>query len=188
MIVIGLTQQVDTDAELKALDVTTLTDYQTVWHNGIGSAYQFYPNHNVGDLIPDNQQNDVGVWRKESTQGCTLAEYKAVRYKEIDARTGELILLGFTHATKVFSLSQNAQINISGLHQSRDDVAMTYPISYSTLDDSEHYDVVDSADLHNMYLAALGTKKGHVDTGTVLKDSVRGAVDEVAVLAIIDNR
>lgn len=183
MIVIDLTPQVATDAALTAL--TGMPNNHIVYHTGNSSVYMYYDKYIVGDLVPDV---DSGVWIKESLQALDLAEYKACRFKEIDARTFELISLGFTYQGLVFSLSQNAQINISGMHQSRDDVAVTYPIAYSTLDDLNHYDVVDSADLHNMYLTALGTKKAHVDSGTVLKDSVRDAVDADAVLLIVDNR
>lgn len=118
----------------------------------------------------------------------TLDDLKVLRYHEIDLRTEEKISLGFSYAGKVFSLSANAQTNILALDNTRNDVAMSYPIGYSTKDDSEHYDVVDATSLHNMYLTALATKKSWVDSGTVLKDAVRAAVDEQAVQAIIDNR
>ena len=66
------------------------------------------------------------------TSGMSLEELKTYRYSEIDNRTGELIGQGFTYATKTFSLSLNAQINISALNQSRDE--LTYPINYNTID------------------------------------------------------
>lgn len=117
-----------------------------------------------------------------------LSEYKELRYHEIDQRTGELISQGFTYQSKVFSLSANAQTNILALDNSRDDPALIYPINYNTIDDLDSYDVVDSNDLHSMYLTALQTKKGHVDSGTVLKDTIRNAVDQQAVDLIIDAR
>lgn len=183
MIIIDLTQQVATDAELTAL--TGISNNHIVYHTGNSSVYMYYASYRSGDLTPDV---DSGVWIKESLEALDLDQYKACRFKEIDARTFELISQGFTYQSLVFSLSQNAQINISGMHQSRDDVAVTYPIAYSTLDDLNHYNVEDSADLHVMYLTALGTKKAHVDSGTVLKDAIRDAVDADAVLAVIDNR
>jgi hypothetical protein len=117
-----------------------------------------------------------------------LAEVKDSRYTDIDIRTGELISQGFTYATKVFSLSQNAQINILGLDNAKDDPAMVYPIEYNTIDDLDSYNVVDATDVHNMYLTALATKKAHVDSGTALKQQIRDAVDIPAVNAILDNR
>jgi hypothetical protein len=134
-------------------------------------------------LIEENIQVNDGT----ATE-LTLDNYKALRYHEIDARTEELILNGFSYASKVFSLSQNAQINILALHETRNDPALIYPIEYSTLNDSDNYFVIDADDLHSMYLTALATKKAHVDSGTLIKDSIRAAVDEAAVDAIIDNR
>ena len=182
MVVIGLTPQVNTDAELTAL--TPLND-DIVYHNGDNSVYMYYSNHIVGEFIPDN---GVGVWKKEDLVAFTLSDYKNYRYKEIDERTSSLISNGFVYNSKRFSLSQNAQINILGLDGSRNDPALSYPIEYSTIDDLDSYSVVDSVDLHTMYLAALGTKKYYVDSGTILKDSVRIAVNEQDVQLIIDNR
>jgi hypothetical protein len=118
----------------------------------------------------------------------SLDEYKELRYHEIDSKTTEIILLGFTYQSKVFSLSQNAQINLLALDETRDDPALTYPIIYNTIDDLDSYTVVDSTDLHTMYLTALATKKGIVDSGTVLKTSIRNATTEAEVDAVIDNR
>ena len=117
-----------------------------------------------------------------------LSQLKEFRFNDIDERTGELISAGFTHESLQFSLSQNSQINISALHQSKDDVALTYPIKYNTIDDLDCYDVPDASDLHVMYLTALATKKGFIDSGTALKQEVRDAVDIEAVNLILDER
>jgi hypothetical protein len=99
----------------------------------------------------------------------TLNDYKDLRYTE-------------------FSLSPNAQTNILALDNTRDDPALSYPITYNTIDDLDTYNVIDSTDLHNMYLTALATKKGWVDSGTNLKTSIRDAATKADVDAIIDNR
>lgn len=121
-------------------------------------------------------------------EAISLDEYKSQRYVEIDAKTGELISQGFTYQNLIFSLSQNAQINLLGLDNTRDDPSMTYPIAYNTLDDLNSYDVQSANDIHLMYLTALGTKKSYVDSGTILKKLIRDAVDYNAVELIIDNR
>ena len=118
-----------------------------------------------------------------------LANYKALRYTEIDNKTGELVVQGFEYPASsgnIFSLSQNAQINISALNQSRDDVA--YPITYNTIDDINEYSVTDVTSMHNMYLTALATKKASIDSGSALKAQIRAAIDRAEVDAIIDNR
>lgn len=118
----------------------------------------------------------------------TLDELKSYRCKEIDIKTGELISNGFTYQSKQFSLSQSAQANLLGLEISKDDPAITYPITYNTIDDIDTYDVVDSADIHSMYLTALGTKKGVIDSGTALKSQIRAATTIDEVNSVIDNR
>ena len=182
MIVIGLIQNVDNDAELTALTGFSVGDFS--YHNGDGFVYIYEPKFKTGDV----SSVDGGYWNREKIKALSLSEYKDERYKEIDGRTFELISAGFTYKSLVFSLSQNAQINILGMDATRDDPAMSYPIEYSTIDDLAHYSVLDATDLHTMYLTALGTKKAWVDSGTVLKDAVRAAIDENAVSLIIDNR
>jgi hypothetical protein len=118
----------------------------------------------------------------------SLDNYKLLKNTAIDDRTQEIIKLGYTFATKQFSLSANAQTNILALDNTRDDPALTYPIEYNTIDDADNFMINDSATLHGMYLTALATKKGVVDSGTALKDQVRAAVDEAGVDAVIDNR
>jgi len=124
----------------------------------------------------------------DSYLDLNLEDYKKLRYKEIDARTVELIDQGYVYKTKIFSLSSNAQTNILALDSTRDEPSLTYPIIYNTIDDNESYSIIDSTDLHNMYMTALGTKKIHLDSGTNLKNSIRDAVSEEAVDSIIDNR
>jgi hypothetical protein len=116
----------------------------------------------------------------------SLDNYKLLKYNAIDRRTGELISQGFAYANKQFSLSQNAQINISALNQTRNE--LTYPINYNTIDDLDIYDVVDATDMNNMYMTALVVKKGHLDSGTALKNQVRAATTSIEIDSVIDNR
>jgi hypothetical protein len=135
------------------------------------------------------EEEDIVICSNDPTpKELTLEEYKQIRYNEIDCRSGELISEGFTYQSKVFSLSTTAQINILALDETRNDPALTYPIKYNTIDDVYSYDVVDSTDLHSMYLTALATKKGVLDSGTTLKTSIRNATTQAEVDAIIDNR
>ena len=117
-----------------------------------------------------------------------LDQLKECRFQEIDDKTGVLISNGFTYDGKVFSLSVNAQTNILALDNSRNEPEIVYPITYNTIDDLDSYSVPDAATIHAMYLTALATKKGIIDAGTTLKQSIRDAVDIAAVNAIEDNR
>ena len=131
-----------------------------------------------------NELNDlVTNHQSECVDHC-----KAKKYVEIDTRTEELISFGYTYQEKQFSLSANAQTNILALFSTRNEPEFSYPVRYNTIDDTDYYDITDATDLKNMYLTALATKKGHVDSGTALKDQVRAATTEEEIEAITDNR
>ena len=120
-----------------------------------------------------------------------LKTHKNNKIDEIDIKTGELIALGFEFPSASgmrFSLSQSAQINISALYQSKDDPAITYPITYNTIDDLTTFAIPNAETLYGMYLTALATKKAHLDSGTALKNQVRAATTKAEVDLIIDNR
>jgi len=115
-----------------------------------------------------------------------LSELKQARNNEIDDKTGSLVGLGYTWATKQFSLSQNAQINIIGLDNVRTE--LTYPIIYNTINDSDVHSISDATEIHNMYLTALATKKARLDSGTSLKTQIRNATTIEEVDAVVDLR
>jgi hypothetical protein len=117
-----------------------------------------------------------------------LNDYKAERMLGIDARTAELIGEGYTYGAKQFSLSIHAQTNILALFATKDNPALGYPIKYNTKDDTDTLELLNAADVEGMYLSALAAKKGHLDSGTSLKDSIRDATTKEEVDAIIDNR
>lgn len=115
-----------------------------------------------------------------------LSVHKKNRFSEIDKRTGELIDMGFTYDSKLFSLSNNAQLNLLGIDIKRNDGIL--PITFNTIDDLDEITFSTAADVDNFFMAALGTKKAHLDSGTALKLQVRNAIDKATVDAVIDNR
>jgi hypothetical protein len=123
----------------------------------------------------------------EKDANC-LANCKIAKCAAIDARSDELIVAGFVHSSKTFSLSDAAQNRIMAVHQVRDDASLDYPIVWNTIDDLDTLSLADSAAVHAFYLAALDTYRGHVDGGTSLKDQVRAASTHAAVQAITDSR
>jgi len=186
MIVIALTQQVLNDSQLVALTEVSLSNQQIIWHNGNNCAYMYFSNATEGDFKPTDQTNGKGYWVKDGIKGLTLDEYKSQRYSEIDAKTSELILQGYTYATILFSFSENAQRNLLGEFAAKD--SLSYPFNWNSKDDLSTYVIQDATDMTNLFLTALGSKKSHQDSGTTLKVLIREAVNEAAVKAIIDNR
>lgn len=135
------------------------------------------------------EEEDILICSDDPTpKELTLSEHKQIKYNEIDCKSGELVSGGFVYQNKTFSLSTTAQINILALDETRNDSALSYPIIYNTIDDTDSYSVIDAIDLHNMYLTALATKKSFLDSGTALKNSVRNATTQAEVDAVIDNR
>jgi len=178
MVVIGLTQQVSTDAELIAL--TGMVRNHFVYHNGLSQLYIYEPNYGQGAF----ESVDGGFWIKENLILLNLQEYVDYAVALVEERTLNRIRQGFWHNGLMFSMTANAQSDIIGLNSTRD--ILTYPLAYSTIGGLEVYQVLDAAELNSMFLTALGTKQYHVDMGSVVIQSIRDAVNEVEIKAIID--
>jgi hypothetical protein len=116
----------------------------------------------------------------------TLDEYKQIKFKEIDRRTAELIAEGFTYNSKVFSLSNNAQINLLGVDIKRNDGIL--PLTFNTIDDLDDITFTTAADVDSFFMVALATKKTHLESGNSLKVSIRNATTEAEVDAVVDTR
>lgn len=117
-----------------------------------------------------------------------LTEQKANKFVAIDARTDVLIFTGFVYSGKRFSLSLTAQLKMMGTHQIKDDVALVYPIKWNTYDDLDVISIADSATLNSFYLAGFAVVRGHIDSGTALKDSIRAASTQAQLDAVVDTR
>lgn len=148
-----------------------------------GAMYVYF------DSEPDEEhKTEIENYYNSISQNDWLDSYKLSKIDEINFKTEELIKLGYYYSGKVFSLSTNAQTNILALYTSRNDSQIIYPIEYNTLNDLESFMIQDSSDIESLYLTALGTKKAHLDSGTILKNLVRDAINQEEVNSIIDNR
>jgi len=118
----------------------------------------------------------------------SLAEYKALKNTAIDERTRELIEGGFSYNSKTFSLSQEAQAKLTGINQIRTEGDTSYPIKWNTIDDQDVESLSNAGEVLQFYKAAVSAYRGHVDSGTSLKDSVRAATTKAEVDAVTDAR
>jgi hypothetical protein len=109
-----------------------------------------------------------------------LPALKTTRYAEIDAKTDELIDLGFTFDGKQFSLTVKGQHSIRVVKENNaaDNV---------TTKDHDTY-ALTQPNVNGYYNASIAQLKVHKDSGRVLKKSVFDAVDTAAVNAIVDTR
>jgi hypothetical protein len=133
----------------------------------------------VGCLEKDVKVNDGTL------KDLTFADYKQLRYTELDAQTDVLLLSGFTYDTKQFSLSLNAQTNWTGLKTNTSD--FTWPVEVSTLTEGENYNLAN-ADVVAFWNAGKDRLQAVLDGGRAKKAAILAAVDEAAVDAIIDDR
>ena len=146
-----------------------------------GDTIELYGNSFINEAAVDGSIN--------THEAVDLAAYKQLKFKEIDARSEELIKEGgFTYNGKQFSLSEAAQINLLGIELKKN-FAGILPITFNTYDDLDVETLTTVTHIENFFLAALTAKRTVLDTATlVLKDPIRAATTKAEVDAVIDNR
>lgn len=128
-------------------------------------------------------EEDVKV-NDGTLKDLTLADYKQLRYNEIDYKTGLLIGAGFTFDSKQFSLSVPAQMNWNALKTNETD--FTFPVTITTIDNDEYS--LAQVDLNAFWTAGRDKVQSTIDAGRSLKKQIFDAVDEASVDLVIDNR
>lgn len=108
-----------------------------------------------------------------------LATYKTAKMGAVDLECVRRISLGYTYATKQFSFSLPAQVNLNGLRHNQ--ARFTFPLKASTIDNQDSYDIPNMADAQSMYETASDAKLTLVSDGNTVKHTVRGASTKGAV-------
>lgn len=109
----------------------------------------------------------------------TLDDYKTAIAAACDAECERRMALGFSHASKQFSLALKDQITF--LTAPGRSASLTFPLRFSTIDNLDSILVSNTGDIDAIYASAYDTKAAMLaDTDTV-KHGVRGAVDATAV-------
>ena len=135
-----------------------------------------------------------------------LADLKRIKSAEIDVRTAELILDGFTYTSKVFPLTQQDQNYQNGLRvrivkaRLADEIdtgestyesdleAALFPITFDSIDNSDKVVITTIISFEVFHDVAVDKVQTHENSGTALKDSVRAAANKAAVDAVVDSR
>lgn len=144
---------------------------------------------------PTNPAHTIDLTKSVSTtldikvnDGCpkelTLADYKQLRYNEIDWKTEQLILTGFIYDSETFSLSAYAQSNWTALKTSTAD--FVWPVEITAMNNNVYS--LTEANLLAFWTAARDGVKDHLDSGRALKKTIFDATTEVAIDAVIDAR
>ncbi len=146
------------------------------------------------------QPNSDIYHQKTSGDGTDISHYavleyieweKARRYAQIDAKTDELIKVGFTHDSKQFSLSLAAQSNWNGLITAFKADLITdpadFPFHVTTLDNDD-YAIPDGTALLTIGGLVLGTVSAHLTSGRILKKAILDATTMAEIASVVDDR
>lgn len=132
----------------------------------------------------EGKQADYDSW----LEGAQLPGAKEEKCDLIDSHTVDLIDAGYSFGGQKLSLSLAHQATLLGLHAVKDDPSFVFPVLLNNLDNTATISVKDAAEVHQLFLIAVGTYRKHKDDGTKLKDSVRTATTLDEVAAVVDAR
>ena len=135
-----------------------------------------------------NEADVIALLAVVAAHNHDLAIAKMEKTNSIDARTKELIELGFSFNAKQFSLSLPAQSKLTAAFLLRDEVAFVYPAEWNSLDDLSTQVIADAAEMATFYWTAIGTIRAYLDSDTGFKNAVRSATTVEEVDAVVDNR
>lgn len=149
------------------------------------------PNNNE---VPENKvktlldENNMYKWKMIEgiiSTNTNIIELKKNRIFQIDNKTIKIIRQGVAHNNSLFSMSNNAQKNWTGLEVKKS--SLTFPIFVTTKDDLE-YEFSNVADLENFTDKVLLLVYTQQAIGRKLKISINNATTKSQINAIVDNR
>jgi len=115
----------------------------------------------------------------------SVDDAKQMQYARIDQRTRGLISIGFEHRGMRFSLSTEAQANLSRLHQFADTLVS---VRYPTIDNSAELVLADADEIRAFVLDAVSVVSDALRSGVEQKAAVRAYTTAAEVLAFADLR
>lgn len=124
---------------------------------------------------------------KDAADVVHLSEIKLAKILEIDTKTMELIVAGFTYNAKTFSLSSNAQKKIIAWKIKADNGDNTSRTA-ATIGSLDTEILADGTAVSAFYNAAFDKVQSHIDSGETHRASVRAATDAAGVAAVADGR
>jgi hypothetical protein len=116
-----------------------------------------------------------------------LANEKTRRTVEVDRRTDEIILRGFSYDGKTFEMDESARANFQSLHYFVKQGFIPLPTAVNTVDDQIYY-VTSSGQLDQLVGSGLQTYYGVLQGGWALKLQMRACTTLEQLYAIVDTR
>ncbi len=124
--------------------------------------------------------------QKITKDAADLPALKRAKAERIDIHT-DILTASFTYSGLQFSMIEPDRLKILAADHFAD--LLTYPKRWNTLDNVGHYDIMNTAAMHEFAFTALvDTLASGVDSGTVLKNQIRDATTILGLDAVVDNR
>jgi hypothetical protein len=118
----------------------------------------------------------------------SLEHFRKIKYDQINQKSQDLIAKGFIYNSKVFSLSRYMQLNLANAVQLSNMQILTFPLTFSTIDDTGNEILSNPSMLNSFYAIAYGTVGQILTSGGDLKQQVREATTIQAIKTVQDNR
>ncbi|MDP6423259.1 MAG: hypothetical protein QGG14_00835 [Planctomycetota bacterium] len=122
------------------------------------------------------------------TDAERLPGWKQLRLQGVDARTDEILALGFGFEGARFSLSVRAQSRMEGVWQLKDAPEFTWPLQWSSIDDLYVANFDSAAEFELFFLTAVGTLRAVIQSAYPVRAAIVAASDRAALDAIEDDR
>lgn len=113
-----------------------------------------------------------------------LVEKKALKIKQIDLKTYQLIGSGFIYDGNSFSLSPNAQLNWLGIKAL--ETLISFPLDITTMSDSSY--TLTANNVNTFVGTAVYVVQTALTNGRTLKLAVNAATNQSELDAVVDNR
>jgi hypothetical protein len=144
-------------------------------------------NPDIVSVDPNPSQAEVDAFNT----GNQFREAKIAKAARVDARTEELINGGFDStvaAPKRFRMDNEALTRYNAYYHARNEPWFTYPLVINTYDNDQLQNLPNAAAIETLFEETVIALRGHIDSGTVLKQQIRAATTWAELAAVEDNR
>lgn len=168
----------------RPLDITTLDPTKWIYNpdlSAVENVKKYYWKIDGDSVV------EMSPAEKEVVDLVKVPELQYEKFAAVDLVTKQQIYNGFTHASTVFSLSNEAQMNWMRIRMIQQAGGITFPYSISTMDNDE-YMIEDEPEL-DLFFTAMSTKLAYeIGVGRALKDQVKALTTASEVEAWVDPR
>lgn len=143
-------------------------------------------NPDIVSVDPNPSQAEVDAF----DGARSFRDAKIAKAGAVDARTEELINEGFVSDTvgKRFRMDNAALTRYNTFFDARNAPWFTYPIVINTYANDGLQNLPNAGAIETLFREAVSALRGHIDSGTALKLSIRNATTWAELAAVVDDR